>query len=322
MDIKNFLHQKKENKKKKLMFWTIIFIVIIFVILLFHFIKKDQKKISYNIWDEISIQWEIKIDNNYPISTHKISNEHISFGLKSSKINLNNFLDKDLTINWEITEISLKMPILNISNIKIPESKLIINENKYFFTNELILFDFSKDIDIKAQREWKNIVIYYQNEPMVFLETFVCSKITPTQNCEEMILTYTKNLNEMFNTFLGYIFYKNKENSWITFNENTIWYIFKTENNEFLLNISHLINIVNSKFILENKKDLIFNNCQNNYLSWFNNINKVSKEIIDNNLIKTNIELTNDKKEKINCKLTIDIREDWEVKNKNLEFLE
>lgn len=213
--------------------------------------------------------------------------------------------------------ISNEIPILDINNIKDPSSKLIINWNKYFFTNELISFDFSKDIDIKAERTWRNIVIYYQNEPLVWIETFICSKVTPTQDCEKMNYNYTKNLNEMFTTFLWYTFYKNKENSRVTFNENTIWYIFKTTDNNFLLNISHLINIINSKFILENKKDLIIENCKNENWEWYENINKLSKEIIDDNLIKIEIEWFTTDQTDLKCKLTIDVRDDREIKNNN-----
>jgi hypothetical protein len=96
---------------------------------------------------------------------------------------------------------------------------------------------------------------------MITIETFICNKVTPTQNCEKLIYTYTNNLNEMFTTYLGYTFYKNKKNSRVTFNNQTLGYIVKAENNEFLLSISHLINIVDSKFLAENKKELIKEYC-------------------------------------------------------------
>ncbi len=318
MDIKNFLHQKKENKKRQIMILSIFSFGVLLIIILGFFIKKDQKKIVYSIWDAISINWKISYDNNFPINTHKITDKEQSFWLKSSDINLNNLVNKNIVLNWEIIDISIKHPILQIKNIKLPESKVIINENRYFFTNELISFDFSKDIDLKAERTWRNITIYYQNEPVLSVETFVCSKITPTQNCEEMIMNYSRNLNEMFTTYFWYTFYKNKENSRVTFNENTIWYVFKTSDNNFLLNISHLINIINSKFITENKQDIIFDNC----IDWSGNqlktINRLSKEIIDENLTRIDIEWLDTQKESMKCKLTVDIRNDREIKTSNI----
>jgi hypothetical protein len=317
MDIRNFLHQKKENKKRQAIFflilWTIFFVISLFIYLIY----QNQGKTRYKVWDTISITGIVHIDNNFPINTHKIKNEKTSFGIKSSSINLNSLLNNKIIINWKIQNISNKIPVLSIDNIKDPESKLIIKENKYFFINELISFDFSKDIDIKAEKEWKNIVIYYQNEPLVQIETFICSKITPTQDCEIMTYNYTKNLNEMFTTFLWYNFYKNNEDSRVTFNENTIWYIFKTADSNFLLNISHLINIINSKFIIENKKDLILDNCKAEDWAWYENINKLSKEIVDDDLIKIDIEWTTINWTDLECKLTIDIRNNREVKNNN-----
>lgn len=317
MDIRNFLHQKKENQKRKFIFFLILWIIVLIILLFISLIKQNQNKIKYNIWDQISITWTISIDNNFPINTHKIKNDKISIGMKSSSMNLNNFLHKNIIINWSIKNISDKLPILEIENIKEPKSKLIINQNKYFFTNELISFDFSKDIDIKAEKTWGNISIYYQNEPIIQIETFICSKVTPTQDCELMSYNYSKNLNEMFTTFLWYTFYQNKENSWVTFNENTIWYIFKTSDNNFLLNISHLINIINSKFILENKKDLILDNCKNGDGDGYENINKLSKEIIDDELIKIDVEWNTKIWTDLKCKLTIDVWDNREIKNNN-----
>ena len=318
MDIKNFLHQKKENKKRQIMIFSIMSIGFILLLALWIFIQKDQKKIIYKIGDNIEIFSKISYDNNYPVNTHKISDRWYTFWLKSSFINLNNFVNKEVLLNGKISEISITKPILQIESIKLPNSKTIIKENKYFFTDELISFDFSKDIDLKAERTWRNITIYYQNEPVMSVETFICSKVTPTQNCEEMTMNYTKNLNEMFTSYYGYVFYRNKENSRVTFNEDTIGYIFKTADNNFLLNISHLINIINSKFIIENKQELIFNNCIDKNWNKLNKINKVSKEIIDEDLTRIDIEWIDQNDNIINCKLTVDIRNNREVKTTNI----
>ncbi|OQB41319.1 MAG: hypothetical protein BWY04_00920 [candidate division CPR1 bacterium ADurb.Bin160] len=68
-------------------------------------------------------------------------------------------------------------------------------------------------------------------------------------------------------------------------------YIFKTFDNNVLLNVSHLINIINSKFIMENKQDLILNNCINEEKNIrLESISNLSKEIVDENLIKIEVE--------------------------------
>ncbi len=236
---------------------------------------------------------------------------------------MNNFTDKNLIINWEISELSNKLPVLQIKNIKTPNSKMIVKDNRYFFTNELVSFDFSKDLDLSAEKTGGNINVYYQGEPILSMETFVCSKITPTQNCEEMIINYTKNFNEMFTTYLWYVFYKNRENSWVSINDNTIWYIFKTFDNNVLLNLSHLINIINSKFIIEHKQDLILEHCVDQETNIkMKSINNLSKEIVDEDLIRLRIEWVSTDWARLECRLTASIRDDREIKTSRVSYLE
>lgn len=315
MDVRNIIHQKKENKKQNTLIFAISIIVIIFITILISNIIKSDNKIKYNIWDNIQISGTIVTDDNYPINTHKIYNDTMTFGLKSSNINLNNIIDKIIIIDWTIDDIDHKQPILSINNIKDPKAKLIIDNNKYFFTNELISFDFSQDTDIRAEKTNWYIQIYYQDQPIVSIETFICNKITPTQDCDNMIYTYTKNLNEMFTTYLWYTFYKNNENSWITFNNKTLWYIVKTTDNDFLLSISHLINIVNSSFIAEHKKDLITENCVVKSWVYLNTFDSIKTQIIDENLVKFDISWLTNEWQRINCKLITSIRDDRDIKN-------
>lgn len=321
MDIRDFLGKKKTKKKQKIFIVVSILTVLATIIWLYFIAQKNKKQeIIIEKWDKISISWKIHQDNNFPTNTHTISSEEKIFGIKSSSINLNNLIGKNILINWIFEKNSRKYPILDIQNIKDPNSKLIINNNKYFFTNELISLDFSQDIDIRAEKKDNNITIYYQQEPIVQIETFICSKVTPTQNCEQMVYKYTENLNEMFNSYLWYIFYKNKEKSRVTFNDDTMWYIFKTNDNNFLLNISHLINIINSKFIKENKANLITENCKTSSWNYMENIQQITKAIIDDNLIKIEAEWTIEN-EKKKCKLIVDIRNDREIKNISINEL-
>jgi uncharacterized membrane protein len=320
MDIINILHKKKENKQKKIWIMIISIIIILWISLLAMTIIQNNNKTTYDIWDQIYTSWVIMTDDNYPTNTHKIINDNTTLGIKSSSINLNNFNQKNVIINWIINKLDTKYPVIDIKNIKEPKSKLIITDNRYFFTKELISFDFSQDTDITAAKIDNHIQIYYQDKPTIAVETFICNKIIPTQNCKELISTYTNNLNDVFTTYLGYTFYQNKEHSRVTFNNHTLWYIFKTNDDEFLLNISHLINIIDSKFLAENKKDLIKTHCTNDEWLSINNINEINSQIIDNDLTKFNIEWISDSKQKVNCKLTINIRNNREVKNKTINI--
>ena len=318
MDIKNFLYQKKEKKSKNI--WLIITAIIIlsFLISIIILNKTDTKHhIDHFIWEKISVNWLISYDNNYPTNTHKISNSTESFWLKESSINLNNYLDTKVEIEGNISEITNKYPILLISKIKIPSYKLSISNNRFFYTDKLISFDFSNDTDVYSKKDLWWIIIYYQNEPILYVDTFICNNIIDTQNCNKMKESFIINPAETFQSTLWYTFYRYKENSWITFNDDNLWYIFTANNDDDILNLSHSIYIVDSNFILHNKRDFILSGCSNSNIT-MTKISQISKWILDDNLIKLNINWADKSWQKISCKLNINIFNDWEIVNTTL----
>ena len=322
MDIRSFLYQRKEKKEKNIWLIVTFIIIILFFIGIILLNKTEEKDIvDHFIWEKISADWKIFYDNNYPTNTHKLVSNQESFWLKGSKTNLNKFLDTDVTIDGNISEITEKYPILTISKLKIPSYKLSITNNKYFYTKDLISFDFEKDIDVYSKKVWWQIIIYYKDEPMLYVDTFVCSNVTEAQNCERMKMNYIIELAETFESTLWYTFYRNKENSWIAFNDDNIWYIFTANSDDDLLNLSHFIHIVDSKFILVNKKELILSGCSNEDVN-MTKISGIEKWILDDNLIKVTVSGTDDKKNKISCKLNIDIFDNRNIVNSSTSFSE
>lgn len=318
MDIKNFLYQKKEKKSKNIRLIITGIIILSFLIIIIILNKTDTKQhIDHFIWEKISVNWFISYDNNYPTNTHKISNSIESFWLKESSINLNNYLDTKVEIEGNISEITNKYPILLISKIKIPSYKLSISNNRFFYTDKLISFDFSNDTDVYSKKDLWWIIIYYQNEPILYVDTFICNNIIDTQNCNKMKESFIINPAETFQSTLWYTFYRYKENSWITFNDDNLWYIFTANNDDDILNLSHSIYIVDSNFILHNKRDFILSGCSNTNIT-MTKISQISKWILDDNLIKLNINWSDKSWQKISCKLNINIFNDWEIVNTTL----
>jgi len=318
MDIKNFLYQKKEKKSKNIRLIITGIIILSFLIIIIILNKTDTKQhIDHFIWEKISVNWFISYDNNYPTNTHKISNSIESFWLKESSINLNNYLDTKVEIEGNISEITNKYPILLISKIKIPSYKLSISNNRFFYTDKLISFDFSNDTDVYSKKDLWWIIIYYQNEPILYVDTFICNNIIDTQNCNKMKESFIINPAETFQSTLWYTFYRYKENSWITFNDDNLWYIFTANNDDDILNLSHSIYIVDSNFILHNKRDFILSGCSNTNIT-MTKISQISKWILDDNLIKLNINWSDKSWQKISCKLNINIFNDWEIINTTL----
>jgi hypothetical protein len=130
-----------------------------------------------------------------------------------------------------------------------------------------------------------------------------------------MIKWYIDNLNERFTTYQGYTFYKLNDNSWITFNNKTLWYIVKTTDNDFLLSISHLINILDSTFLARNKFQLIKDNCIIESWIYLDIFDKIETQIIDENLVRFDISGLTNKQERYSCKLIIDLWDNRNIKN-------
>lgn len=316
------MYQKKEEKEKNIWLIVTVIIILLFLIGIIALNKTDKKEvIDHFIWEKISADWKIFYDNNYPTNTHKLVNNLESFWLKDSKTNLNNFLDTDVVIEGNINEITEKYPILTISKLKIPSYKLSITDNKYFYVKDLISFDFEKDIDVYSKKVWWQIIIYYKGEPMLYVDTFVCSNVTEVQNCDKMKMNYIMDLAETFESTLWYTFYRNKENSWVAFNDDNIWYIFTATSDDDLLNLSHFIHIVDSKFLLVNKKELILSGCSNEEIN-MTKISGIEKWILDDNLIKVTVSGTDSTKNKISCKLNIDIFDNRNIVNSSTSFSE
>lgn len=320
MDIKNFLYQKKEKKSKNIRLIITAIIILSFLISIIILNKTNKKQnVDHFIWEKVSVNWLISYDNNYPTNTHKLSNSVESFWLKESSINLNNYLDTKVQIEWNISEITNKYPILLISKIKIPSYKLSISNNKFFYTDKLISFDFSNDTDVYSKKDLWWIVVYYQNEPILYVDTFICSNIIDTQNCNKMKESFIVNPTETFQSTLWYTFYRYNETSWVAFNDNNFWYIFKTNTDNDILNLSHSIYIVDSNFILNNKKDFILSGCSNSDIT-MTKISQISKWVLDDNLIKLNINWTSSSWQKVSCKLNINIFNDWEINNTSINI--
>lgn len=317
MDVRNIIHQKKDKKQKKVItIWSIL-IGIGLIYLLWHSIwigKINQNQ--YFIGQEIYISGIIIQSDHFPLYTHElIQDETSKIWLISQNINLNNFLWEELIIKGKVSDITKWYPIAQLNEIINPNQQINIKENKYIFNNELLSFDFSKDIKLLAKKQKNTIKIFFDNENILSIETFICNKVMENQDCEKLKNTYNKNLNEVFSSHQWNTFYKISENTRITFNENTLGYIFQAENNDTILNMSNLIDIINPMFIAQQKSELISQNCI--YQPWENLeiFENIDIKIVDDNLLRLDISWLSNKQNKLECNLIIDLIKWRNIKN-------
>ena len=280
---------------------------------------KDKTKTNYFLWEELTEYGTLEVHNNYPLNTHKLITKNWIFWLISSTLNINNFIDDEILVHWNISSITKEFPIIEVDSISIPDKNVKVNNNIYSFTKELLYLDFSQEKEFYATKNWQTITVYHQKNPVIEIETFFCSKITPAQNCEELLESYKTNDNDLFSSYGWNVFYKISDNKRATFNDNTLWYIITTTDEDLLLNISHLINIIDTTFISNSKANFIISNCIWDVDPTTIKISNIQKEVLDTDLIKLEITLDDLSWNSTICKLNIDVYDNRTIKNKSLQ---
>ncbi len=137
--------------------------------------------------------------------------------------------------------------------------------NRYFFVNDLVYLDFSTQPQLSAMKSGSDIQVFFNNEPIVHIERFVCSKILKMRDCTYLITNYIQTNKDNFESYRSYTFYKHSTGFWTTFDDHEYGFIFKDISDDMILDISNMFRIVNQQFVLDNKMNLIQFNCKNDF---------------------------------------------------------
>lgn len=322
------IKQQEKIAKKRMLSTMIAIVVIVVLIKLIPLItpegKPEPQRPEYDevpsIGTDVIIFGKVEEDNNFPLYTHKM-NDKRDYGLKGSQINLNKFIDLKVEIEGTVTSMKRDLPIIDVKTIKIPDQNLIIQNNRYFFTNDLIELDFSQDFDLQASYSWEFIEILFDDLPIVKVKNFICSKISDSQDCETLAINYKYEDRENFISYLWHTFYRHDNKNWITFNDNVFGYLFKPDEDQTLLDISHMINIINNETIMTNKSDLLYQRCR----SEDDRYKELRIESIVHNWPKSiivNIEWITENNKDADCSISFDLRNNWEITDTSFRILE
>lgn len=105
----------------------------------------------------------------------------------------------------------------------------------------------------------------FNEDLVVNIERFVCSKILKTRDCTYLVTNYIQTNKDNFESYRAYTFYKHGTGFWTTFDNNLFGFLFKDISDDMILDISNMFRIVNKNFVVENKSNLIQSNCQNDF---------------------------------------------------------
>ena len=330
MDIRNF---KRNKLKKKKFFMTIV--VILIVIFLFYKIKhflaapaqeevwtwevfSGQQVGSYKKWDRIRFAGSLSVDNHFPLYTHTIIRGADVIGVKSTSINLNNYV-WNLEIVGEIIDFDKNLPIVDVAIVKLAKPWLIIKWNSYLFVKDLLLFDFTDQPQLSADKSGKNITINFNKELVFNVERFLCSKILQDKDCNYIIESYLSSQKEFFNTEAWYTFYKHATKTWAVFDGNIFGYMFKNIEDDTILDISNMVKIVNKDFVVQNKKDIIKEKCRNADDA-LKTIEFSKVGFNDPYFLMATVEGTTKNKKQFTCNITFDLWDEWTPTDVNFKI--
>lgn len=317
MVIRN-LKQKKILNVRVFLWFVVICVGIYFLITFATSITKrfsqTPQKGMYTLWASLTFSGKIVVDNNFPNYTHSLTTkEWKKIGLKSSTININTYVDQKIEFVGRVKKYFKITPIVELDTIKLPDQWLIVSANRYFFVKELMYLDFSSQAQLSASRSWNDIQVSFNENPVVNIERFVCSKILKTRDCTYLVANYIQTNKDNFESYRGYTFYKHGTWFWTTFDGNLFGFLFKDISDDTVLDISNMFKIVNKDFVVENKLSLIQSNCKND----FSQLRSINPEWTitykDPYTITLGLQWFDKKKNPATCKITFDIRNDREV---------
>lgn len=245
---------------------VISILVTAFLVIIFYkyndFLKQTNFLTSNFSWsNNIDILWKLeKIEKEWYNEYFLVNNE-LKILLKNHPQNIDSLIWNNILIEWEIKE-AANAQLFFIKSLKDLDNNIITENNIYTFANELIILNTKEIPSVVPYKQWNKIIIYYKNNPLIDISIFGCSKISSSRNCEQLIEDFDLNENEYFDSYNWLSYYKIDDNKWELFNDTLLWYYIQTKDDNILLNISSVISIINSNYILNNKKDLIMNNCK------------------------------------------------------------
>ena len=312
--------RQKKILNTKVIFWFILLCVGTYFLIKFvawiaeRFNQTPQEAMIYTLGASISFSGKIVPDNNFPNYTHSLTTkEGKIIGLKSSTINLNTYVNKKIELVGRVKKYFKVTPVIEVDTLKLPDQWMIINANRYFFVKDLMYLDFSTQPQLSASKSWNDIQIWFNENPVVSIERFVCSKILKTRDCTYLITNYIQTNKDTFESYRSYTFYKHGTGFRTTFDDNQFWFLFKDISDDMVLDISNMFRFVNKQFVVENKMNLIQSNCQNDFAQFRTIDNEWTFTYHDPYTVTLGLQWTDKKKNPATCRITFDIWNEWNV---------
>lgn len=302
---------------RKLVKWAVVILIVLVVIKGISYLAGNQTDtigISVDqVGEEVIVEGRLTPDNNFPYYTHSIVDiTKNKVGLKSTSVNLNTYSGQ-VTIIGKVERFLKLTPIVEVTAIKLPDQQLIIKNNTYFFTKDFISLDFSSQPQLSANRSGNEIIVLFDNAPVVAIERFLCSKILKGKTCATLVDDYIKQGKDSFVSLRGHEFYKHNATTRIVFEGESFGYVFKNIDDDMMLNLSSMIKLIDKNFVLKNRNADIWKICSSSEDPMERIMSSKIKYSV-NGTITLNIGGQTQEKNTTDCALVFDPWNNWAVK--------
>lgn len=289
MDNKTDFFQKKmynprsfsrQKKTSKTWLWIVIWLLLLLVLWLvwWKFFGSEKgletnQNIDFSLWEEVHLQWEIKMDAN--ITIHPYTIDDIKYGkiwLRSeSWINLSNYVGF-VQLTGIVEKFYQWTPIVNVSAISgtlswTGDMTISFNEDGgEYIVWAWIQFLPSFFEEYVLLNDWENGEIRIQNietEKEIVLDYFRCNSSDPNKNCKGLNETFANNNAQSFVTSEWDVYYKMSESqSRFVSNWNRWWVFINDVSDDVIFELKDLIKFANEKNINEWIKSRAASICQ------------------------------------------------------------
>lgn len=280
---RSFTRQKKTSH---IWIWIIVVILLLALWLVWwklfwapanlnNYEEENNHVIDFSLWEQVYLQWEIKIEGNPAIFSYTI--DDVNYGkiwLRSeSWINLSDYA-------WfvELTGIVEKFyqgnPIIRVITLSGTlawsgklDTNIDLDENWWVYILwawiQLLPSFFDEYVLLN---EWENGEIHIQNietEKEIVLNYFRCNPSDPNKNCKWLNEAFANNNAQSFVTSEWDVYYKLSEaQSWFVSNGNRWWIFINDVSDDVVFELKDLIKFANERNINEWIKSRAANICQ------------------------------------------------------------
>ena len=328
----NFKVESKQNKQStSVSFSTLIISIITTVVFVVIIVSKRPNIISFvgvwsnheeqistwllNVWDDVSFTWVINSNGDIINYTHTINLLDLGeVGLKSSKINLSNYVD-EVYIEWIVERIYQWVPIVSVDTIyslnlgdELLEEDMTWNNNDFKYLPNIGIYlgsDFFQKYSLLNL--WEGWILKIKNSDtnqIINLNYFKCSKSNNNQNCDRFNEMFSESSAQKFVDWYSVNYYKQLDvQSWFFSNDSFFGYFINDTEDVLVKNLVKDIQVINKRFIEKNILNKI------DLLCWESGKGiktmKSNNVVVNNNEIFVDIKWT-DGTDSFDCRLKVD----------------